>query len=74
MPVHSQTDIVREASAQEERVVREKLLLPGIKELHTRPIVDIAEVLANTLKARTNVSEVHWVLGKYIELVYEKTW
>ena len=74
MPLRSQADIVRDANQQEERVVREKLSLPGIRELHTRPIADVAEVLANTLKSRANVKEVHWVLGQYIELVYEKGW
>tara|TARA_Y100000310_G_scaffold342270_1_gene444785 strand:- start:2033 stop:2221 length:189 start_codon:yes stop_codon:yes gene_type:complete len=45
-----------------------KVAVPGIQSLHTRSTEEIAEVLSNVMKSQSNVIEVRYVLGKYIEL------
>lgn len=71
--ITSQQDLVRQyVQEHDEFDVTEKLRIPGIEELHRRPFDEQAEVLANVLKCRTNVSEIRWVIGKYIEVSWSK--
>ena len=45
-----------------------KVAVPGIQSLHTKSTEEIAEVLSNVIRSRSNVVEVKYVLGEYIEL------
>jgi hypothetical protein len=45
-----------------------KVAVPGIRILHTKSTEEIAEVLSNVMRSRSNVTEVRYVIGKYIEL------
>ena len=45
-----------------------KVVVPGIQFLHTKSTEEIAEVLSNVMRSRSNVIEVKYVVGKYIEL------
>lgn len=68
----TQADIVRERSVDEPDVVTERLRLPGVELLHTRPREEVAEVLAGiVLKAKKDIVELRWLLGQYIELTYK---
>lgn len=67
MVARTQDDIVKQALPVLQEEVR-KVLLPGIKDLHTRPATEIAEVLANVLRMERNVTKLTWTVGKYIEL------
>jgi hypothetical protein len=69
----NQTEVVRKAIETERREeVKEKIKLPGIETLHTKSMEDIAEVLTNVIKSKTNIKEMRWVLGSYIELTWTK--
>jgi hypothetical protein len=46
-----------------------RIAVPGIKTLHTRSTEEIAEVLTNVIKSQSNVIEIKYVLGEYIELI-----
>jgi len=68
----TQADIVRERSADEPRVVTERLQLPGVEVLHGRPREEVANILATVvLKAKKDMVEIRWVLGQYIEISYK---
>jgi hypothetical protein len=45
-----------------------KVAVPGIQNLHTKSTEEIAEVLSNVMRSRSNVTAIKYVLGKYIEL------
>lgn len=45
-----------------------KVAVPGIQLLHTKSTEEIAEVLSNVIRSRSNVVEIKYVLGEYIEL------
>lgn len=64
----TQEDHVREELGVQEptRVVRKTP--PGIKQLHTLPITEVAEVLATVLKSEKGVVSVTYKVGEYIEL------
>ena len=72
MAIRSQADIVKEALTQERRVFIEDLRLPDIENLHTKPRDEIAVVLTNVLKSRSNITKMVWTIGKSLELTYEK--
>ena len=50
-----------------------KVAIPGIQSLHHRPTNEIGEVLSNAILSQANVTEVKYVLGKYIELTINNT-
>ena len=68
----TQDDIVRQDQGFEDSTVVKRLRLPGIEVLHTKPTMEIAEVLANVLKSAQGITKIEFVLGKYIELTLEK--
>ena len=45
-----------------------RIVVPGIHSLHTKSTEEIAEVLSNVIRSQTNVVEIKYVIGKYIEL------
>lgn len=68
----TQADLVRERSADEPRVITERLQLPGVEVLHGRPREEVASILANVvLKAKKDMIEIRWVLGEFIEITYK---
>ncbi len=64
----TQGDIVMDNSLYTPEQTTVKVAVPGIQSLHTRSTEEIAEVLSNVMKSQSNVIEVRYVLGKYIEL------
>lgn len=64
----SQGDIVANDSPYTPEQTTTKIAVPGIRSLHTRPTEEIAEVLSNVLRSKSNVVEIRYVLGEYIEL------
>ena len=50
-----------------------RIAVPGIQSLHFRPRKEIGEVLSNVILSQANVTEVKYVLGKYIELTVNNT-
>lgn len=54
-----------------ETVKRDKLRIPGLEILHTKPFDEQAETLVNILKSRKGIREIRWVLGEFIEIVWE---
>ena len=48
-----------------------RVAVPGIQNLHTRSTEEIAEVLSNVMRSQSNVVEIKYVLGKYIELTIQ---
>jgi hypothetical protein len=65
----TQADIVKTDQGYVPKTLSEKIKIPGIENLHEKPTDEIAEVLATVLRSRSNVQEVRYVLGEYIELV-----
>lgn len=72
MHQRTQDDIVRDQAGYLPPEEVRKVVLPGIETLHTRPIPEIAEVLANVLRMETNVTELKWVVGKHFELTSKR--
>ena len=64
----TQGDIVMDNSLYTPEQTTVKVAVPGIQSLHTRSTEEIAEVLSNVMRSQSNVVEVRYVLGKYIEL------
>lgn len=65
----TQADLVQEELASIEPVDRtDKLVLPGIETLHLKPTIEIAEVLANVLRSRPNITRMDFIIGSHIEL------
>jgi hypothetical protein len=63
----TQEDIVTsETQFPEQTTV--KVAVPGIQILHTKSTEEIAEVLSNVMRSHSNVVEMRYVLGEYIEL------
>ena len=66
----TQGDLVDQTVVAKPLEAVDKLVLPGIDVLHTKPTSIIGEVLANTLKSRPNVISFNYVIGEYIEVTY----
>jgi len=64
----TQEDIVTDNSLYTPEQTTVKVAVPGIQSLHTRSTEEIAEVLSNVMRSQSNVVEIKYVLGKYIEL------
>ena len=47
--------------------------IPGIQTLHSRPLGEIGEILSQIISSEENITEIKYVLGKYIELVVDAT-
>ena len=47
--------------------------IPGIQTLHSRSSNEIGDVLFDIINSEDNVTEIKYVLGKYIELVIKDT-
>lgn len=67
----TQADLVTEDKGFQEKRITRKVVIPGLNILHTKPIEDIAEVLALVIKSQNNIVEIRYVLGEYIELTYD---
>ena len=65
----NQEDHVKEEEMCVPEMITERLRLPNIKELHLQTTEDIAATLAMVIKARSNIVELRYKLGEYIELV-----
>lgn len=67
----TQADVVADDKGFKEKLEKRKVVVPGLNILHTKPVEDIAEVLALVMKSQNNIVELKYVLGEYIELTYE---
>ena len=67
----TQEDIVLNDSPYTPEQTTTRIAVPGIQSLHTKPTEQIAEVLSNVLRSHSNVVEIKYVLGKYIELTIQ---
>ena len=68
MPAQTQDDLVREAMGYRPKETTRKINLPGLQSLHLKSGVEIAEALALVLKAESNIVEIKYRLGEYIEV------
>lgn len=73
MQPQTQDDLVKLDQGYKPKEITRKVLLPGIEQLHTRPIAEIAEVLANVLRMERNITKFSWEVGKHIELTVDQT-
>ena len=73
MKPQTQDDIVRQDQGYKPQEVTRKVLLPGIEQLHTKPVNEIAEVLANVLRMERGVTKFTWEVGKHIELTIDQS-
>ena len=73
-PPRNQQEIVDRFLAQEDKVVTEKLRIPGIETLHTKTVDEIAATLANVVRSRAHLLEIRWSIGEFIEVTFEKKW
>jgi len=64
----TQEDIVLADTIYTPEQTTVKVAVPGVQQLHTKSTEEIAEVLSNVLRSRSNVVEIKYVLGEYIEL------
>jgi hypothetical protein len=64
-------DLVNQAVQDSEKIVTDRIELPGIKQLHTKSKEEIAAVLTNFLLSRSNVKELKFVIGSHIEVTYD---
>lgn len=69
MPAKTQEDLVRMRTALEPTEKTHQVRIPGIEQLHTKPVEEIAEVIAMVLKSQPNIVEVRYKVGNCIELV-----
>lgn len=67
----TQADIVADDKGFKEKLETRKVMIPGLNILHTKPVEDIAEVLALVIKSQNNIVELRYKIGDCIELVYE---
>ncbi len=65
---NSQSDIMKQELSEKPRQVTDTLRLPGIDKLHLKSKDEIAEVLANVLKSRANITALKFVVGSHLEL------
>ena len=68
MQKQNQADYVTEEMGFKPEVVQEKIVFPGIKQLHEKPTAEIAEALAMALKSRSGIIELRYKVGEYIEV------
>lgn len=61
--------LAEHTSAGEE--VTDEVKFPGASKLHQQPRAEIAQVLTNMLKTRSNITKLEWVLGEdHIKISY----
>lgn len=71
LTANSQQEEIENELASRQKVVKEKLRLPGIEKLHLKSKEDIGAILANVIKSRSGVVSIKFVIGEYIELEYD---
>jgi hypothetical protein len=64
----TQADHVAQDLGTKPATVTDKIIIPGIDILHTRPTDEMIEILVNVMKSRSNIIEFKYVIGKYIEI------
>ena len=69
MQLRTQQDHVTQELGVQSQYDREKVSLPGIKQLHEKSTSEIAEALAIILKSRSGIVEINYKVGEYLELV-----
>jgi len=70
--LRSMEQMQRERSEPEEPIVTDTLRPAGIQNIHIQPANEIAEWLANVLKARRHVKKIEWLIGDCVKITYEK--
>lgn len=68
----TQDDIVRQDQGYQPSEVVRKVRIPGIEILHTKPVNEIAETLANVLRSERSIKKLTYTVGKDIELTVEE--
>jgi len=66
----NQAELVLESTDYKPEFVTTRVKIPGIETLHNRTRQEIAEVLANVMKTQQDITEIKYVLGKYIEITH----
>lgn len=46
----------------------ESIRLPGLETLHTKSLQEVAEIITNVLKSRSNLVGIKWMFGSSMEL------
>jgi hypothetical protein len=64
----TQNEIVEQELQLTTNEITETIKLPGISTLHMKPTEEIALVLTNLLKSRSNIKSITYVIGSHIEL------
>jgi hypothetical protein len=68
----NQNDLVQQELNNNSNLITETIKPPGIDILHTKPIDEIAAVLANLLKSRGNLKAFKFVVGSHLELTFDQ--
>lgn len=69
----NQNDIMNKDSVDAPRVETprtEIFKVPGVETLHTKPVEEIGNVIANVLRSRSNIKSITYEIGKHFELTY----
>ncbi|MAG39527.1 hypothetical protein CMI41_00985 [Candidatus Pacearchaeota archaeon] len=67
----TQQDLVKDDTSYPPEQTTIKVAVPGIKNLHLKSSEEIALTLSNIMRSQSNVTEIRYVLGQYIELVVQ---
>jgi len=69
MQLKNQMDHVRQDQGFQAETVERQINIPGLRNLHELSVQEIADVLANVLRAERNVVELRYKIGESITLV-----
>jgi hypothetical protein len=64
----TQDDHVKEDLGFQPETVTDKVVVPGIQNLHDQSTVEVAEVIANVLRSRPNITKLTYVVGSHFEI------
>ena len=64
----NQEEIVKNDLLKEPQLIKDRLDLPGLKEMHKGSVNDLAQIIAMVLKSRSNIVKLEYVVGDYIEI------
>ena len=56
-----------------DHLIKVRVPVPGIQVLHSRSSEEIGEVLSKLIHSQSNLVEVKFAIGKYIELTIDNT-
>jgi hypothetical protein len=73
MAKKNQADHVREETGFVPVSVTERIVIPGLQTLHNKTADEIGQALGLILKSRSNITEIRYKIGEFIELTSTQT-